>query len=60
MTSDQNVDVQLGVWIAAEKERLDTFAAWWFAGTQGDQPNAFPYTLPEGEWDEQYRTWVDF
>jgi hypothetical protein len=52
-------DKFLADWVNAEKLRLDRFAEWW-RGEQKRQPDSFPAKMPDGEWDEQYRGWVDY
>jgi hypothetical protein len=50
-------ETPLDVWVAEEKARLDQFAEWWKAEAQGKHPDRHPMTMPDGEWDENYRCW---
>jgi hypothetical protein len=46
----------LSDWIEAEKKRIDEFGMWWRENHRLD-PDPFPFEMPLGEWDDQYRSW---
>lgn len=54
--------VTLDEWLAGEYERLATFKCFWEKNvTEGlttpDGDRIFPEKLPEGDWDDQYRSY---
>lgn len=51
-------ETPLDVWAAEEKARVDEFVAWWKAEAKGSHPDRHPPTMPDGEWDENYRCWT--
>lgn len=57
-------DITIGDWIVQERQRLQNFERFWRYGQAGLNPDGippsnFPGKMPEGEWDEQYRSWGD-
>lgn len=46
----------LDAWLEDERQRLDRFAAEWRKSMTTD-PELYPAVMPNGEWDEQYRSW---
>ena len=63
MTSQTTVADEMSIerWAVYERMRLEEFMAFWRNGAAGNNidgmpADAFPATMPIGEWDEQYRS----
>ena len=45
--------IPLDKWLAKQQDRLLEFAAYWRFNHYND-PNDFPWAIPEGDWEEQF------
>lgn len=48
----------VNVFVANEKDILDDFKYWWQKKNR-ENPAEYPATLTVGEWEEQFRSWVN-
>jgi len=48
-------DVDITEWAQGERVRLEDFIRMW-ADNHSVTPDEFPDKMPEGEWDEQFRS----